>query len=65
MEQIRLKEKIETSRAPSILCQHCGGPTRLFGSEAHPVQDNVDLLTYVCTGCDEFTVLPIENPTNT
>ena len=48
-----------------LLCQRCGGLMRLVGSEPHPVRDNVDLLTYVCMGCDEFTVLPIENPTNT
>jgi hypothetical protein len=59
MKEIRLKETVETSPTPLIVCQRCGGPTRLIGSEAHPVQDNIDLLTYCCMGCEEFTVLPI------
>jgi hypothetical protein len=33
---------------------------RLVGSEPHPVEDKTDLLTYACTACDEFFVLPIE-----
>ena len=56
MKQIRIKE--EPGSTASIQCQHCGGATRLIGSEPHPVQDNIDLLTYVCTVCDEFLVLP-------
>jgi len=61
MKQIKLTEKIETGSTPLIHCQHCGGLTRLIGSESHPVQDNTDLLTYVCMDCDEFLVLPIES----
>ena len=62
MKQIKLKETVQTWPTPLILCQRCGGPTRLIGSEAHPVQDNIDLLTYSCMDCEQFTVLPIENP---
>jgi hypothetical protein len=53
MKQIKLKEKIETGSTPLIHCQHCAGLTRLVGSESHPVQENTDLLTYVCMDCDE------------
>ena len=59
MKQIKLKEKAEGS-TPLIHCQHCGGLTRLIGIEPHPVEANTDLLTYCCTACDEFLVLPIE-----
>ncbi len=31
---------------------------RLMGSERHPVEAGTDLLTYICTSCDEFLVLP-------
>jgi hypothetical protein len=65
MKQIKLKEKIETSSTPLIHCQHCGGLTRLIGSEPHPVQDDADLLTYCCTACDEFLVLPVESGART
>jgi hypothetical protein len=61
MKQIKLKEKVATGSPPLIHCQHCGGLTRLIGSESHPVQDNIDVLTYCCTACDEFLVLPIES----
>ncbi|HEY8441119.1 MAG TPA: hypothetical protein VIK79_06685 [Xanthobacteraceae bacterium] len=32
---------------------------RLVGSEPHPVEAKTDLLTYACTACEEFFVLPI------
>jgi hypothetical protein len=35
---------------------------RLVGSEPHPVEVKTDLLTYACTGCEEFFVLPIDTP---
>ena len=35
---------------------------RLIGSEPHPVMSGTDLLTYACTACDEFLVLPSEVP---
>jgi hypothetical protein len=60
MNQI-IQLKQETPSA-SIGCQFCGGPMRLIGSEPHPVKDNTDLLTYLCSACGEFAVLPIESP---
>jgi hypothetical protein len=30
---------------------------RLMGSERHQVEADSDLLTYICTSCDEFLVL--------
>ena len=56
MKHIQLQEM---KSLPSILCQLCGGPMRLIGSEPHPVENNADLLTYCCTSCDEFSVLPM------
>ena len=55
MKQIELKE---LSELQPFLCEHCGGPMRLVGSEPHPVQAKTDLLTYACTACDELLVLP-------
>jgi hypothetical protein len=37
----------------------------LIGSEPHPVEDNLDLLTYLCSACNEFAVSPIESPPST
>lgn len=34
-------------------CPDCGVPMRLFGIETHPSIDRTDLLTYVCSRCDE------------
>jgi hypothetical protein len=51
-------QRIKLSEPPPHLCQSCGGLMRLIGSEAHPVKAYTDLLTYVCTACDEFLVLP-------
>jgi hypothetical protein len=65
MKQIKLKEKVEPDSTPLIGCQHCGGLMRLIGSESHPVQHNTELLTYCCTACDEFLVLPIESGART
>lgn len=59
---IRLKQ--ETPSAP-IRCEFCGGQMRLIGSEPDPVKDNTDLLTYLCSACGEFAVLPIESPPST
>jgi hypothetical protein len=55
MKQIEIKDA--ETLAP-LLCQHCGGLMRLVGSEPHPVEAKTDLLTYSCTACDEFLVLP-------
>ena len=62
MKQIELKEVTEF--APH-LCQLCGGVMRLIGTEAHPIEAKTDLLTYCCTACDEFLVLPVESAANT
>jgi hypothetical protein len=61
MKHIELEEM--KSLRP-LLCQCCGGLMRLIGSEPHPVEAKTDLLTYCCTACDEFLVLPIQNPAN-
>ena len=49
------------SLAP-VLCRRCGGLMRLIDSEPHPVETKTDLLTYSCTGCEDFLVLPIAMP---
>ena len=59
MNQIILLKQ-ETPSA-TIHCEFCGGAMRLIGSEPHPVKDNADLLTYLCSTCGEFSVLPIES----
>jgi len=59
MKHVTPKES--QSLAP-ILCGQCGGLMRLVGSEPHPVEAKTDLLTYACTACDEFFVLPIDAP---
>jgi hypothetical protein len=55
MKQIELKDATEL--APPF-CQSCGGVMRLIGIESHPVEAETELLTYCCTACDEFSVLP-------
>jgi len=35
---------------------------RLVGSEPHLVEARTDLLTYSCTSCEEFLVLPTPLP---
>jgi len=52
----------ETQSLAPVLCGRCGNLMRLVGSEPHPVEAKTDLLTYACTACDEFFVLPIETP---
>jgi hypothetical protein len=59
MKQIELKEH---QALQPLLCQRCGGLMRLVGSEPHPVEEKTDLLTYACTGCEEFLVLPVPLP---
>ena len=58
MKQIELKS---VTGSALHLCQQCGHPMRLVGSEPHPAQANTDLLTYCCTSCEEFLVLPMES----
>ena len=52
MKTIEIKES--TSLAP-FPCESCGGLMRLVGSEPHPVEDKVDLLTFDCTACGNCT----------
>jgi len=59
----QIEPKGMTELAPH-LCQRCGGLMRLIGSEPHPVEVDTDLLTFCCTACDEFLVLPIESWAN-
>jgi len=61
MKQIELKKVI--GLAP-CLCQRCHGLMRLIGSEPDPVKAEIDLLTFCCTSCGEFLVLPIPSPAN-
>jgi len=61
MKQIELKS---VAGSALHLCQQCGHPMRLIGSEPHPVMSGTDLLTYCCTACEEFLVLPGEVPAN-
>jgi transcription elongation factor Elf1 len=60
MKTIEIKEN--TSLAP-FPCEACGGLMRLVGSEPHPVEAKVDLLTFNCTACGAFHVSPVEIPT--
>jgi hypothetical protein len=50
----------ETESLAPVLCGRCGNLLRLVGSEPHPVEAKTDLLTYTCTACDEFLVVPVE-----
>ncbi len=59
----QIEPEVPKSLAP-ILCRQCGGLMRLIGSEPHPVEAKTDLLTYACTGCEDFLVLPIAMPTS-
>ena len=44
------KKKLEILGCPD--CDRCGAGTRLFGIEAHPTIDHIELRTYVCGQCD-------------
>jgi hypothetical protein len=57
MKDILLRERERDEFAP-LFCEDCGASMRLIGIEPHPVEDETDLLTYCCTACDEFLVLP-------
>ena len=60
MKTIEITES--TSLAP-FPCESCGGLMRLVGSEPHPVEAKVDLLTFHCTACGEFHVSRVNIPT--
>jgi hypothetical protein len=34
-------------------CELCGVSMRLYGVEAHPILNQIELWTYVCPCCDE------------
>ena len=55
-------EPKETQYLAPILGGRCASLMRLVGSEPHPVEAKTDLLTYACTACDEFFVLPVNAP---
>ena len=60
MKTIEIKESQSLAPFP---CETCGGLMRLVGSEPHPVEAKVDLLTFTCTSCGAFQVSRIEIPT--
>ena len=62
MQQIQLRPEI--ANTATHLCQRCGHAMRLIGSEPHPAISGTDLLTYCCTACDDFLVLPFEGGEN-
>lgn len=52
---------IRAERRSRPKCHDCGATMRLFGIESHPTIDGTELLTYVCSHCDEVetkTVVP-------
>jgi len=57
-----MKQYIELKEVNGLaphLCQRCGHVMRLIGSESHPAEAKTDLLTYCCTSCEDFLVLPV------
>jgi len=52
----------ETKSLAPLLCSRCGNLMRLVGSEPHPTEAKTDLLTYSCTACEDFLVLPAHFP---
>ena len=56
MQQIQF----DIRKIPTVMaCGKCGGPVRLIGSEPHPVAPATDVLTYSCTVCEAFEVMPV------
>lgn len=53
-------KQVELDEGKGPVCQRCGGVMRLIGSERHPTETKIDLLTYCCPACNEFLVLPHE-----
>ena len=60
MKTIEIKESKTLAPFP---CESCGGLMRLVGSEPHPVEAKVDLLTCNCTACGAVQVSRIDIPT--
>jgi hypothetical protein len=55
---------ISAARHRRPQCRDCGARMRLFGIESHPTIAGGDLLTYVCSHCDEVeteTVVPAKS----
>jgi len=63
MEEIQLTP--ENGNAALHLCRRCRCGMRLIGSEPHPAKAETDLLTYCCTACGDFLVLPFASGENT
>ncbi|HEX3163759.1 MAG TPA: hypothetical protein VHQ92_14375 [Pseudolabrys sp.] len=59
MKTIEIKESTNLAPFP---CENCGGLMRLVGSEPHPVEAKVDLLTFNCTDCGAFQVSRVDIP---
>jgi transcription elongation factor Elf1 len=60
MKNIEINESKSLNPFP---CERCGGLMRLVGSEPHPAESKVDLLTFTCTNCGAFHVSQVEMPT--
>ena len=60
MKTIEIKECTNLDPFP---CETCGGLMRLVGSEPHPVEAKVDLLTFDCTACGALQVSRVDIPT--
>src|SRR5262249_2145226 len=43
---------IRAERRSCPKCRDCGATMRLFGIEPHPMIEETDLLTFVCSRCD-------------
>ena len=56
MQQIQINP---LNPSAPMACSKCGGLMRLVGSEPHPVQAGTDLLTFACTQCEAFDILPM------
>jgi len=55
MKQIQFDKLPEQ---PLHLCSRCGSLMRLVGSEPHLLDPDMDLLTYSCTSCGDYLVVP-------
>ena len=59
MKTIEFKESHTLAPFP---CESCGDLMRLVGSEPHPVEAKIDLLTFNCTSCGGFHVTRVDIP---
>jgi hypothetical protein len=58
-DRTQVSDRIGTVSLPAMRASHA-----LDRKRAHPIASGIDLLTYCCTACDAFLVLPIDSPTN-